>query len=171
MDNQIMIFKHALSDVQSKNIGKETKIWQYSIVLERAKIGSNCNINAHCFIENDVVIGNNVTVKCGVYIWDGITIEDNVFIGHGVMFTNVLFPRATNAAGELQTEEDWEVIPTRVKKGASIGSGAVILCGNTIGPDAFIGAGAVVTRDVPGGEIWAGNPARFMKKVTTSAQS
>ena len=152
-----MIFKHALSDVQSKNIGKETKIWQYSIVLERAKIGSNCNINAHCFIENDVVIGNNVTVKCGVQLWDGITIEDEVFIGPNVTFTNDKYPRSKVYPEKFAC--------TIIKRKASIGANATILCGITIGVNAMIGAGSVVTKDVPDGELWYGNPAECHGKA------
>ena len=95
--------------------------------------------------------------------------EDNVFIGHGVMFTNVSYPRAATAGGELQTEADWAVEETRIKRGASVGSGSVILCGHTIGEGASVGAGSVVTKDVPAGEVWAGNPARFLKKVPAPA--
>jgi acetyltransferase-like isoleucine patch superfamily enzyme len=94
-----------------------------------------------------------------------VHIDDAVFVGHGVMFTNTVFPRATNATGELQTEEDWKVVPTHISEGAFIGSGSVILCGITIGRNAAIGAGAVVTKDVPAGEIWVGNPARFLRRV------
>ncbi len=152
-----MFFKHALSDVQSKNIGDETRIWQYSIVLEGAKIGSNCNINALCFIENDVVIGNNVTVKCGVQLWDGTTIEDDVFIGPNATFTNDKYPRSKVYPKEF--------IRTTIKRKASIGANSTILCGITIGENAMIGAGSVVTKDVPDGELWYGNPAKSHGKV------
>lgn len=151
-------------------LGRNVQIYGF-VNLYGCQIGDGTRLGTFVEIQKNAVIGKRCKISSHTFVCEGVSIEDNVFIGHGVMFTNVLFPRATNAAGELQTEEDWEVIPTRVKKGASIGSGAVILCGNTIGPDAIIGAGAVVTCDVPGGEIWAGNPARFMKKVTTSAQS
>jgi len=150
-------FIHETADVQSNNIGKGTKIWQYSIVLERAKIGSNCNINAHCFIENDVIVGNNVTVKCGVQLWDGISIEDDVFIGPNVTFTNDKFPRSKNVNYELKR--------TTIKKKASIGANATILCGITIGENAMIGAGSVVTKDIPAGELWYGNPAEYHGKA------
>lgn len=131
---------HPLSDVQSKNIGEGTNIWQYCVVLPEAKIGNNCNVCSHCFIENDVIIGNNVTVKCGVQIWDGMIIEDDVFIGPNVTFCNDRYPKSRN--------KDWKLEPVIVKKGASIGANATILPGVTIGENALIGAGAIVTKDV-----------------------
>jgi acetyltransferase-like isoleucine patch superfamily enzyme len=142
---------HPLSDVQSKQIGADTLIWQYVIVLPGAIIGNNCNINAHCFIENDVSIGNNVTVKCGVFIWDGITVEDNVHIGPNVTFTNDIYPRS---------KHNFEIARTVLKKGASIGANATIIAGLTIGEYALIGAGSVVTKNVPNNTLWIGNPAR-----------
>lgn len=131
---------HKLSDVQSQNIGNNTNIWQFCVVLSRAVIGDNCNICSHCFIENDVIIGNNVTIKCGVQIWDGITIEDNVFIGPNVTFCNDLYPRSKQYPTEFAK--------TIVKKGASIGAGAVILPGIIIGENSIIGAGSVITKDI-----------------------
>ena len=148
---------HNLSDVQSSNIGEGTNIWQFCVVLPNAKIGKNCNICSNCFIENDVKIGDNVTIKNGVYLYDGITIEDNVFIGPNATFTNDLFPRSKNP--------DWKLSKTVINKGASIGANATILCGVTIGEKAMIGAGSVVTKDVPDGELWVGNPARFIRKI------
>lgn len=148
---------HKLADCQSQSIPDSTNVWQYCVVLSGAKIGENCNICSHCLIENEVVIGNNVTVKCGVQIWDGITLEDNVMIGSNVTFTNDMYPRSKN--------KDWTLLKTRVCKGATIGAGAVILPGITIGENAFIAAGSVVTKDVPAGELWMGSPARFYKKV------
>jgi acetyltransferase-like isoleucine patch superfamily enzyme len=145
-----MIFIHPLSDVLSKDIGDNTKIWQFCVVLPGAKIGKNCNICANSFIENDVVIGDNSTIKCGVQLWDGVHIEDNVFIGPNVTFSNAKHPRSKDVPGH-------EV--TIVKKGASIGANATIICGNTIGEYAFIGAGSVVTKDVPANTVWYGNPA------------
>ncbi|EAL4374673.1 dTDP-6-deoxy-3,4-keto-hexulose isomerase [Campylobacter jejuni] len=118
---------HKMSDVQSSNIGKNTNIWQFCVVLPNAKIGDNCNICSHCFIENDVVIGDDVTIKCGVQIWDGITIEDNVFIGPNVTFCNDKYPK--------------EFLKTIIKKGASIGANATILPGVIIGENAVIGGG------------------------------
>ena len=148
---------HKLSDVQSKNIGKNTNVWQFCVVLAGAKIGDNCNICANVFIENDVVVGDNVTVKCGVQLWDGVTLEDNVFVGPNVTFTNDLYPRSKNHPKEYAK--------TVIKKGASIGANSTIGCGHTIGENAMIGAGSVVTKDVPAGELWAGNPAKFMRKI------
>ena len=132
---------HPLSDVQSKNIGENTNIWQYCVVLSGAKIGSNCNICSHCFIENDVTIGNNVTVKNGVYLYDGITVQDDVFIGPNATFCNDKYPKSKN--------KDFELQQILIKKGASIGANATILPGVTIGENALVAAGAVVTKDVP----------------------
>jgi UDP-2-acetamido-3-amino-2,3-dideoxy-glucuronate N-acetyltransferase len=148
---------HPLADVQSSNIGDNTNIWQFCVVLPKAKIGDNCNINANCLIENDVELGNNVTVKCGVYLWDGIRIENNVFIGPNVTFTNDKYPRSK------QYPEAF--LKTVIKKGASLGAASVILGGITIGENAMIAAGSVVTKDVPAGELWMGNPARFARKI------
>jgi len=148
---------HPTADVQTENIGNRTQIWQYVVILPGAKIGKNCNINAHCFIENDVIIGDNVTVKCGVYLWDGLVIEDNVFIGPNVSFTNDKYPRS-----KKYPERFDKII---IKKGASIGAGAVILGGITIGENAMIGAGSVVTKNIPSNELWVGNPAKFVRKI------
>ncbi len=142
---------HPLSDVQTKNIGTETLVWQHSIILPNAKIGNHCNINAFCFIENDVIIGDNVTVKCGVYIWDGITIEDNVHIGPNVTFTNDLYPRS---------KHNFKIARTIARQGASLGANATIIAGVTIGEYALIGAGSVVTKNIPNNTLWVGNPAR-----------
>jgi UDP-2-acetamido-3-amino-2,3-dideoxy-glucuronate N-acetyltransferase len=142
---------HPLSEVQTKNIGDATMVWQHSIILPGAKIGNHCNINAFCFIENDVVIGDYVTVKCGVFIWDGITIEDKVHIGPNVTFTNDLYPRS---------KHNFELARTVVKHGASLGANATIIAGITIGEYALIGAGSVVTKNVPNNALWFGNPAR-----------
>lgn len=131
---------HELSNVLSKNIGKNTNIWQYCVILPNAKIGDNCNICSHCFIENDVVIGNNVTVKNGVYLYDGITVEDNVFIGPNTTFCNDRYPKSKN--------KDFKLEPIVIKKGASIGANATILPGVTIGENALVGAGAVITKAV-----------------------
>ena len=147
---------HPLSDVQSEHIGEHTNIWQFCVVLPGARIGDNCNICSHCFIENDVVIGSNVTVKCGVQLWDGIRIEDNVFIGPNVTFTNDRYPQSRN--------KHFELLQIKVSTGASIGAGAIILPGVTIGTNALVGAGAVVTHDVKAGTTVAGNPARIINK-------
>ena len=150
-------FIHNLSDVQSSSIGEDTKIWQFVVVLPKAIIGSNCNICSHCLIENEVSIGDNVTIKSGVQIWDGITLEDNVFIGPNVTFTNDKNPRSKQFISEYPK--------TIIKKGASIGANSTILPGITIGENAMIGAGSVVTQDVPSNQVWLGNPARFYKEI------
>lgn len=142
---------HPTADVQTVNIGQDTFVWQYTIILPRAVIGSNCNINALCFVENDVVIGNNVTVKCGVHLWDGITIEDDVHIGPAVAFTNDLYPRS---------KHPFSISRTTIRKGASVGANSTIIPGITIGEYALIGAGSVVTKNIPANTIWVGNPAR-----------
>lgn len=157
-----MSFIHKLSDVQSVNIGESTRIWQFVVVLKNAIIGSNCNICAHCFIENDVIIGKNVTVKCGVYIWDGITIEDNVQVGPNVTFTNDKYPRA---------KQSFELKRTVIREFASIGAGAIILCGIEIGTYAMVGAGAVLTKNAPSFTLWVGNPAKKVGYVTRSGKT
>jgi acetyltransferase-like isoleucine patch superfamily enzyme len=148
---------HPTSDLQSSHIGTGTFIWQYVVVLPRAVIGNNCNINAHCFIENEVVIGDNVTLKCGVFLWDGVTIGNNVFVGPNVTFTNDKYPRSKQYPAEYQK--------TLIGDGASLGAGSVILCGITIGKNSMIGAGSVVTKSVPANQLWIGNPARFVKEL------
>jgi len=145
-------FIHKLSDVQSKNIGENTNIWQFCVVLPNAVIGNNCNICSHIFIENDVNIGNNVTIKNGVQIWDGVTIEDDVFIGPNVTFCNDKYP--------VSRQHPAAFLKTIIKKGASIGANATILPGITIGQNALIGAGSVVIRDVAPNLIMVGNPAK-----------
>jgi UDP-2-acetamido-3-amino-2,3-dideoxy-glucuronate N-acetyltransferase len=147
---------HKFADVQSTSIPESTQIWQFVVVLPEAVIGENCNICSHCFIENDVRIGSNVTIKNGVYLWNGITIEDNVQLGPNVTFTNDKYPRAKQA---------FELQRTTIKKGASIGAATVILGGVTIGENVLIGAGSVVTKDIPANELWLGNPARFIRKI------
>jgi len=154
MDNYI----HKLSDVQSKNIGEKTFVWQFSVVLKDAVIGENCNINCNCFVENDVVIGNNVTIKSGVQLWDGIRIEDNVFVGPNVTFTNDLVPRSK--------VHNKEFVGIFLKFGCSIGANSTVLAGVEIGERALVGAGSVVTKNVPAYTVWYGNPASHMGYVT-----
>jgi acetyltransferase-like isoleucine patch superfamily enzyme len=146
---------HPLSDVQSKNIGENTNIWQFCVVLSGAVIGSNCNICSHCFIENEVRVGNNVTIKCGVQLWDGITLEDDVFVGPNVTFCNDRYPKSHN--------KEWKMERITVKKGASIGANSTILPGIIIGEGAMIGAGSVVTRNIPPFTKVMGNPARIQE--------
>lgn len=146
-----MIRIHPSSEVLSQQIGNDTYIWQYCIVLPGAEIGSNCNICANVLIENDVKLGNNVTVKSGVQLWDGVTLEDNVFIGPNVTFTNDKVPRSKMYPDLF--------LKTLIKKGASIGANSTIVAGHTIGEYAFVGAGSVVTKDIPANTVWYGNPA------------
>lgn len=133
-------------------IGAGTRVWQFSVVMDGAVIGADCSLNAHTLVESGARIGDRVTLKCGVYVWDGVTLEDDVFVGPNAVFTNDKAPRSRVRPTEFTK--------TLVRRGASIGGGAVILPGVTIGEGAMIGAGAVVTCDVPAGETWIGNPAR-----------
>jgi UDP-2-acetamido-3-amino-2,3-dideoxy-glucuronate N-acetyltransferase len=151
---------HPLAEVQTKNIGADTRIWQFCVVLPGARIGANCNICAHVLIEDDVVIGDDVTIKSGVQLWDGLRIEDSVFIGPNVTFTNDLYPRSKMQPSNF--------IQTTVKAGASIGANATILPGLTIGEGAMIGAGAVVISSVPVNAIVVGNPARIVGYTDTT---
>lgn len=148
---------HPLADVHSKEIGSDTVVWQYSIILHGAVIGKNCNINAFTFIENDVSLGNNVTLKCGVQLWDGIKVHDNVFIGPNATFTNDLNPRSKKIPKSF--------CKTIVHEGASIGANATIVGGISIGRYAMIGAGSVVTKDVPDFALVYGNPAKEIGHV------
>ena len=138
---------NAFINLYGCEIGDNTKIGTFVEIQKKAYIGKNCKIQSHSFI-------------C-----EGVQIEDDAFIGHGVMFINDKYPRSTSEAGGLQTEEDWEVVPTVIKKGASIGSNATILCGVTVGEKAIVGAGSVVIKDVPEGTIVAGNPAKVIRKI------
>lgn len=149
---------HSLSDVQSRNIGKNTFVWQFTVILPQAVIGENCNINCNCFIENDVVLGNNVTIKSGVQVWDGIRIEDNVFVGPNVTFTNDLVPRSKIYPREFKK--------TILREGSSIGANSTIVSGIIIGEKAFIGAGSVVTKSIAPYSVWYGNPAVHKGYIT-----
>ncbi|HWR41611.1 acyltransferase [Sporomusa sp.] len=146
-------FKHEQAIVDSNNIGDGTKIWEFVHVLPHATIGENCNICAHVFIENDVIIGDNVTVKCGVYVWDGVRVKDNAFLGPNVTFTNDVRPRSK--------QYPLEVEKTIIEEGASIGANSTIIAGNTVGKYAMVGAGSVVTKNIPNNTLWYGNPATF----------
>lgn len=152
---------HALADVQSPHIGEGTSVWQFVVVLAGARIGKNCNLCAQVFVENDVLVGDNVTVKCGVQLWDGVTLEDDVFIGPNATFTNDPFPRS-----KVYPEKFGRTV---VKKGASIGANATILPGVTIGECALVGAGSVVTKDVPADTVVVGNPARPVRSLKSES--
>jgi len=144
LGERVKIF--AFTNLYGCEIGDDVKIGTFVEIQKRARIGNRCKISSHSFI-------------C-----EGVTLEDEVFVGHGVMFINDRFPRATTESGELQTEADWECVPTIVKRGVSIGSNATILCGVEIGEGATVGAGSVVTKDVPAGAVVAGNPARVLRR-------
>lgn len=148
---------HPTAEVQSINIGKGTDIWQFCVILEHAVIGKNCNINFNVFIENDVFIGDNVTIKSGVQIWDGVRIGNNVIISPNVTFTNDLIPRSKRYPNRFLT--------TKINEGASIGANSTIIGGITIGKYAMIGAGSVVTKDVPDYTLWYGNPAVYKANI------
>jgi len=150
-------------DVQ---LGKDVKLSQF-INLYGCQVGDNTKIGAFVEIQKNARIGKNCKISSHSFICEGVTIEDNVFVGHGVTFINDAYPRATNSEGELQSEKDWKVEPTLVKKDASIGSGATILSNLVIGESALVGAGSVVTRDVPDNAIVAGNPAKVRRLVAS----
>ncbi len=144
-------------------IGEGTYVADF-VNLYGCKIGLQCKIGAFVEIQKKASIGNYCKISSHTFVCEGVTIEDEVFVGHGVVFINDPVPRATCPGGQLQTESDWKVHPTLVERGASIGSGAVILCNVTIGAGALVGAGAVVTKDVPAGATVVGNPARVLRK-------
>lgn len=144
-------------------IGEGTYLSDF-INLYGCRIGANSKIGPFVEVQKNASVGSHCKISSHTFICEGVTIEDEVFVGHGVVFINDPLPRATNQAGELQREADWQVRPTLVRRGASIGSGAVILCNVTIGQGAMIGAGAVVTKDVPAGAVVVGNPARILRK-------
>ncbi len=148
---------HPSADVQSEAIGEGTRIWQFVVVLPGAQIGRDCNICAHCFLENDVRLGDRVTVKNGVQLWDGTTLADDVFIGPNVTFSNDRYPRSKVYPEAFERIE--------IGRGASIGAGAVLLPGVTVGAGALVGAGAVVTEPVPERAVVAGNPARVLRYI------
>jgi acetyltransferase-like isoleucine patch superfamily enzyme len=157
------VFIHPKAIVESENIGEGTRIWAFAHILEGAKIGKNCNVCDHTFIEGDVIIGDNATIKSGVYLWNGVRIGDNVFIGPNATFTNDISPRSK--------EYPEEFIKTFVKEGASIGANVTIICGVTIGKWAMIGAGSVVTKDVPDYALVYGNPARIKGYVCVCSKN
>jgi acetyltransferase-like isoleucine patch superfamily enzyme len=151
-------------------LGEGVQIPQRDLVnLYGCSVGAQTKIGAFVEIQRGAKVGRRVKVSSHTFICEGVEVEDHVFIGHGVTFINDRYPRASNAAGEPQTDRDWKVVPTVVRRGASIGSGSTILCGIEIGRDAIVGAGSVVTHDVPAGTIVAGNPARVLRRVEEGA--
>jgi UDP-2-acetamido-3-amino-2,3-dideoxy-glucuronate N-acetyltransferase len=145
-------------------LGKEVRIHAY-VNLYGCSVGDNTKVGAFVEIQRNARVGRNCKISSHTFICEGVTIRDNVFIGHNVTFINDKYPKAINLEGALQTEEDWSVVPTIVEDAAAIGSSVTILCGVTIGAGATVGAGSVVTKNIPAGEIWAGNPAKFIRKV------
>ena len=150
-------YKHPLALVESKTIGPGTRVWAWAHVMKGARVGADCNIGEHCFVENGVVLGDRVTVKNGVAVWDGVVAEDDVFLGPNAVLTNDVMPRSKVYRGAVRS--------TLLKRGASVGANATLLCGITIGTYAMIGAGAVVTRDVPDHALVVGNPGRVIGHV------
>ena len=162
-NEQIKSLIHPLADVQTAQIGDGTKVWQFVVALPGARIGGDCNICSHCFIENDVIIGDRVTIKNGVQLWDGLRVGDDVFVGPNVTFSNDKSPRSKHHLTE--------VLRTEIESGASLGAGATVLPGLKIGRNAMIGAGAVVTRSVPAYAIVVGNPARIIGYADAQAHA
>lgn len=150
-------FIHPQALVDTAHIGEDTRVWEFTHVLSGAKIGRGCNLCCHCFVENDVIIGDNVTLKSGVYVWDGLRIEDDVFVGPNVTFTNDMHPRSGQRPPAF--------LKTTLKRGCSIGGGAILLPGVTVGEYAMVGAGALVTRDVAPYTLVYGSPARFVSYI------
>jgi len=151
-------------NINNVKLGKDVKIYDF-VNLYGCEIGDNTKIGTFVEIQKNASIGKNCKISSHTFICEGVHIEDNCFIGHNVTFINDKYPRSTNEDGSMQTEEDWKVVETYVKKGASIGSSSTILCGVTIGENAIVGAGAVVTKDVPPNTIVAGVPAKIIKKI------
>ena len=148
-------------DVQ---LGENVKLSKF-INLYGCSVGKNSKIGAFVEIQKNAAIGKNCKISSHSFICEGVTIEDNVFVGHNVTFTNDIYPRATTSQGTLQTDEDWNCSPTLVKKGASIGSSVTLLCGITVGENSIVGAGSVVTKDVPSNTVVAGNPAKILREI------
>ena len=159
-----------LSIAPDVQLGRDVRLARF-INLYGCRIGDETKIGAFVEIQKNASVGRRCKISSHTFICEGVTIEDHVFIGHGVTFVNDMYPRATTPTGDLQTEADWKVAPTLVKQGASIGSGATILANLTIGERAIVGAGSVVTRDVPPDVVVAGNPARVLRSLTPQAET
>jgi len=155
-------FVHPTAIVEAEQVGRGTRIWAFCNIQKGARIGSDCNICDHCFVEQGVVIGDGVTVKNGVSLWNGVIIENNVFIGPNAVFTNDIYPRSKVRHNEVDK--------TLIQEGVSIGANAVVVAGHTVGQFALVGAGTVVTKDVPDFTLWFGNPAEFVGYVCKCAQ-
>ena len=153
---------HPLADCKSECIGEYTNIWQFCVIFKNAKSGKNCNICANVLVEDDVIIGDNVTVKSGVQLWNGARIEDDVFIGPNVTFTNEHFSRSKQYPDHFEQ--------TIIKKGASLGANCTVVCGHTVGEYSLVGAGSVVTKDIPPYTVWYGNPAEQKGFITKSGE-
>lgn len=171
MNSSSAPFIHPASMVDTTQIGAGTRIWAFTHILKNVTIGTNCNIGEQCFVESGAKIGDNVTLKNGNMVWEGVTLEDGVFVGPAVVFTNDLYPRSPRLpqVKERYSGHDW-LVPTLVKHGASIGAGAIIIAGITIGEYAMIGAGSVVTKDVPSYALILGNPGRIRGWVCQCGQ-
>ncbi len=162
---------HPTAEVSPKaRVGPDTDIWNEAQLREGAVVGAECNIGKGVYIDKDVVVGNRVKIQNRASLYRGVTVEDGVFIGPNVSFTNDRYPRSITPEGRLRTEDDWEPEPTLVRYGASIGAGAVVILGVTIGRWAMVGAGSLVTRDVPDHALVKGNPARVTGYVCSCGQ-
>lgn len=167
------VFVHQTAIVETSDVGEGSRIWAYAHIMDGARIGKHCNIGDHCFIESGAVIGDNATVKNGNMIWEGVTLEDGVFVGPNVFFSNDLRPRSPRmpeVKNRYQEKDNW-LVPTLVKRGASLGVGSIIIAGVTVGEYAMVGAGAVVTRDVPAHALVKGTPARWGAWVCSCGQT
>ena len=151
-------------------LGKDVRIYDF-VNLYGCEIGDHSKVGTFVEIQKNAKVGRNCKVSSHTFICEGVTLEDDVFIGHNVTFINDIYPRATAGDSQLQTEDDWECIPTLIKRGASIGSSATLLCGVTVGEKAIVGAGSVVTKDVPANVIVAGNPAKVLRKIDPARDS
>jgi UDP-2-acetamido-3-amino-2,3-dideoxy-glucuronate N-acetyltransferase len=165
------VFVHPTALVETEEVGEGTHVWAYAHIMEDAWIGKNCNVGDHCFIESRVVVGDNVTLKNGNMLFEGVTIQDGVFVGPHVFFTNDLYPRSARLPqARLRYSDKMWLLPTLVRQGASLGAGAVLLPGITVGEYAMVGAGAVVTKDIPPYALVRGNPARAIGWVCQCGQ-
>jgi acetyltransferase-like isoleucine patch superfamily enzyme len=162
---EVVTINNERQSLNNVKLGKDVRIFNF-VNAYGCEIGDGSKVGAFVEIQKGAFIGKNCKISSHTFICEGVHIEDNVFVGHNVTFVNDMFPRATNADGSLQSEADWKLVETRICKGASLGSSVTILGGITVGENAIVGAGSVVTKDVPAGMIVAGNPARVLRKVT-----